>query len=144
MTLYYFEGLTLADRNQVQVKMRDILSTCFAISAENVDRLRADRAPQPGRDALGHRHTVCEQVFRQVKKRFVVVLRDDQRMTMAGRLHVQKGDRALVLIDYADHFLAADNPAENARFFHSPPPVHTLLPPKLAAFSQLCTLHSRG
>src|SRR5690606_5287339 len=102
-------------RDQVQVEVEHVLATRTPVRAEDVDRLRTRRAPDPRRDPLRDRQAVRRDVVRRVEERRVMIARDDQRVPRTQRLDVHERDRTIILVHQADHLLAVDDAAEDAR-----------------------------
>ena len=98
--------------------MQHVLAARLAVGAEEIDGFGASRLLQTSGQALGDGHAMREQLFRQVKNRRVVGLGDDQCMPLTHGLNIQKRYGAVVFINDADHLLAANDPAENARLIH--------------------------
>lgn len=108
----------------MQVKVQDILPASLAICTENIDGFRADGPLQATCETFGDTGAVGEEVVGQIEQRRMMLLGHYQRMPQAHRLNIEEGDRTVVLVDHAHHFLAADDPAEDALLVrHRPRPL---------------------
>ena len=109
------ELISLEARDDVHVKVEDVLKRGLAVGDEDVDPLAADAA---GTDRLLHAHRDAEGVrpgvLVHVGHRRRVLLRDEQDMPGVDGMEVHEPEEPLVFEDDARLCLARDEGAEHA------------------------------